>query len=163
MSLETLRNKIRTSIWGRRLGLAAGSSSGMEYLVGPHGIQSPHGSVYEVQAATSDTTATNITAYGLTTVDTSTDDGWLLDPPIIGVTKTLYTGSTSTGIRTIKRMDSSFAIQSSGNSTGTTIVAQAGGLTLQLIGVSSALYAIVSRPTGFSSACSTEMAINGTT
>jgi hypothetical protein len=163
VSRETLRSKIRTSVHGRRLGLAQGSSAQIEYLVGPDGIQSPHGAVLEVQAATSDTTATNITAYGLTTVDTSTDDTWLLDPPIVGVSKLLYTGSTSTGIRTIKRSDSSFALRTSANSTTTTIVAQGGGLFLQLIGVSSAIYAIVSRPTGFSSACSTEMALNGTT
>jgi hypothetical protein len=157
MSRETLRNTIKTSVHGRRLGLTAGSSANMEYIVGPDGIQSPHGAVYEVQAATSDTTGTNITGYGLTTVDTSTDDTWLLDPPIVGVTKTLYTGSTSTGIRTIKRMDNSFAIRTTGNSTTTTIVAQAGGITIQLIGVSSAIYGLVS--TGGS----TEIAMNATT
>lgn len=153
---------IKTSIHGRRLGL---SSSG--YLTSEDGktkgIDFQHGVVNRIQAATSDTTGTNIVAYGMTSVDTSTDDTWLLDAPIVGVEKILYTGSTSTGIRTIKRTDDSFAIQSSANSTGTTIVAQGGGLVLKLLGVSSALYAVVSRPTGFSSAASTEMAINGTT
>jgi hypothetical protein len=163
MSRETLRNNILTSVHGRRLGLSRGSSANMEYLVGPDGIRSPHGAVYEVQAATSDTTGTNITAYGFQTVDSTTDDGWLLDPPIVGVTKILYTGSTSTGIRTIKRMDNTFAIQSSANSTGTTIIAQGGGLSLTLIGISTALYGVLSRGVGFSSAASTEMAINGTT
>jgi hypothetical protein len=163
MSRQTLRNTIRTSIHGTRLGLTQGSSANMEYIVGPDGFKSPHGAVYEVQAATSDTTGTNITAYGITSVDTTTDDTWLLDPPIVGVTKTIYTGSTSTGIRTIKRADNTFAIQSSANSTITTIIAQGGGLILQLVGVTSALYGITARPTGFSSACSTEMAINGTT
>lgn len=157
MSRETLRNTIRTSIHGRRIGLTAGSSANMEYIVGPDGFQSPHGAVYEVQAATSDTTDTNITAYGLTTVDTSTDDTWLLDPPITGVTKILYTGSTSTGIRTIKRMDSSFAIRTTASSTITTIAAQGGGMSLVLIGISSAIYGLIS------TAASTELALNGTT
>ena len=152
LSLETIRSQALTSIHGRRLGLNINDA-----LVGPVGMVLP------ITDATSATTATNITGYGWTTVDTSTDDGWLLDNPIPGMTKVIYTGSTSTGIRTIKRKDNTFAIQSSANSTGTTIVAQGGGLTLTLFGVSSALYAVVSRPTGFSSACSTEMAINGTT
>lgn len=151
-TLATARNQIITSIYGRRLGLDKN-----EMLTGFQAVINP------IVDATSDTTGTNITGYGVTTFDTSTDDGWLLENPIPGVMKFLYTGSTSTGIRTIKRKDNTFAIQSSGNSTGTTIVAQGGGLMLQLLGVSSALYAVVGRPTGFSSACSTEMAINGTT
>ena len=83
--------------------------------------------------------------------------------PVKGAFKYIFTGSTSTGIRTILRQDNSFAIQTSANSTGTTIVAQGGGLMLTLFGLTSALYAVVSRGVGFSSACSTEMAINGTT
>jgi len=151
-SIETLRNEIVTSLHGRRLGL---DSAGR--LIGHQGLRIP-----EVDA-TSDTTGTNIAGYGWTNVDTTTDDTWLLDAPVKGAFKYIYTGSTSTGIRTIKRADNSFAIRTSANSTGTTIVAQGGGLLLTLFGLTSALYAVVSRPTGFSSACSTEMAINGTT
>jgi hypothetical protein len=151
-SINELRNLIQTSIFGRRLGLDKN-----DQLIGHTGLREP------VTAATSDTTGTTISGYGWTSVDTSTDDTWLLAAPVPGAYKYLYTGSTSTGIRTIKRADATFAIQSSGNSTGTTIVAQGGGLTLQLFGISTALYAVVSRPTGFTSACSTEMAINGTT
>jgi hypothetical protein len=150
---------VLTSIHGRRVGL---SSSG--YLAGSAlGLDMLHGAITSPTAATSDTTGTTITAYGLTTVDTSTDDTWLLAAPIPGVRKILYTGSTSTGIRTIKRENATFAIRSSASSTLTTIVAQGGGLTLELIGISSAIYGILNRPTGLSSACSTEMAINGTT
>lgn len=159
LSLTTIRNSIVTSIFGRRLGIAKAVSSdaNSEFLIGMNGMRVP------ITDATSDTTGTNITGYGITTVDTTTDDTWLLDNPIAGIEKTIYTGSTSTGIRTIYRKDNTFAISSSANSTGTTIIAQGGGLTLRLLGISSAIYAVVSRPTGFSSACSTEMAINGTT
>ena len=146
----------KTSIHGRRLAL---SSSG--YLTGDDnqtkGIDFLHGVVNRIQEATSDTTGTDIVAYGLTSVDSTTDDTWLLDPPIIGVKKILYFGSTSTGIRTIKRQDSSFAIRTSAASTLTTIVTQAGGHTLELIGVTSAIYGIVSK------IASTEIAFNGTT
>lgn len=154
--------EIVTSIHGRRLGISSSgylTSQGGQTL----GVDFLHGAITSPTAATSDTTGTNITAYGLTTVDTSTDDTWLLDAPIPGVRKILYTGSTSTGIRTIKRANATFAIRSSASSTLTTIIAQGGGLTLELIGVSSAIYGILGRPTGFSSACSTEMALNGTT
>lgn len=151
-SIETLRNEAVTTIYGRRLGLDSGGR-----LIGHEGLRIP------VVDATSDTTGTAITGHGFTQVDTSTDDTWLLAPPVRGAFKYIYTGSTSTGIRTIMRNAATFVIQSSANSTGTTIVAQAGGLLLTLFGVASSIYAVVSRPTGFSSACSTEMAINGTT
>lgn len=151
-SINQLRNEIITSIHGRRLGLDTAGR-----LIGHEDIRIP------ITDATSDTTGTNIAGYGWTTVDTTTDDTWLLSAPVRGSFKYIYTGSTSTGIRTIKRADATFAIRSSANSTGTTIVAQGGGLMLTLFGVTSAIYAVVNRPTGFSSACSTEMAINGTT
>ncbi len=153
-------HKATTNLYGRRFGLQAlssgqtGAARGpVDFLVGGKlgGVR------HEVQAATSDTTGTNITGWGVTTVDTTTNDGWLLDNPIAGVEKVIHTGSTSTGIRTIKRKDSTFAIQTSANSSSVTIAAQGGGLTLTLIGISSALYGIKSRP------ASTELDINVTT
>ena len=152
LTINTLRNLGITNIHGRRLSLDQN-----ELVVGTNGDRIPH------DDATSDTTGTNISGYGWTNVDTSTDDTWLLSNPIPGAFKYIYTGTTSTGIRTIKRKDNTFAIRSSANSTATTIIAQGGGILLTLFGLTSALYAIVGRPTGFSSACSTEMAINGTT
>lgn len=152
LSIETLRNASVTNLYGRRLGLDINGQ-----IVGTVGSRIP------TSDATSASTATTIAGYGWTNVDTTTDDTWLLDNPKPGAFKYLYTGSTSTGIRTIMRKDNTFAIRTSANSTGTTIVAQAGGLLLTLFGITSAIYAVVGRPTGFSSACSTEMAINGTT
>jgi hypothetical protein len=152
LNIETLRNLAVTTIYGRRLGIDVAGR-----LVGHEGLRIP------TKDATSDTTGTALDGYGWSNVDTTTDDTWLLSAPVPGAFKYIYTGSTSTGIRTIKRADATFAIQTSANSTGTTIVAQGGALLLTLFGLSSALYGVVSRPTGFSSACSTEMAINGTT
>ena len=152
LSIETLRNASVTNLYGRRLGLDINGQ-----IVGTVGSRIP------TSDATSASTATTIAGYGWTNVDTTTDDTWLMDNPKPGAFKYLYTGSTSTGIRTIMRKDNTFAIRTSANSTGTTIVAQAGGLLLTLFGITSAIYAVVGRPTGFSSACSTEMAINGTT
>ena len=152
--------KPTTSLYGRRFGLQALSSAQtgarripVDFLVGDNmgGVR------HELQAATSDTTGTNITGWGITVVDTSTNDTWLLDNPIAGVKKILYTGSTSTGIRTIMRKDATFAIRTSAASTLTTIVAQAGGKIIELLGISSAIYALGA--TGGS----TEWALNGTT
>lgn len=152
LNIETLRNLAITPIYGRRLGLDVAGR-----LIGHEGLRIP------TKDATSDTTGTTIDGYGWSNVDTTTDDTWLLAAPVPGAFKYIWTGSTSTGIRTIKRADATFAIQTSASSTNTTIVAQGGGLLLTLFGLSSALYGVVSRPTGFSSACSTEMALNGTT
>jgi len=138
--------KPTTSLYGRRFGLQALSSAQtgaqripVDFLVGANfgGLRQ------EVQAATSDTTGTNIRGWGITTVDTTTDDTWLLDNPIAGVEKLLYTGSTSTGIRTIIRKDSTFAIRSSANSTNIGLIAQGGGIMIGLMGISSAIYALM--------------------
>ena len=158
-TLEQVRDGIKTSVHGRRLGLKQLVSTDLnsEAIVGPAAQQFP------LVDATSDTTGTVITGYGHTNVDTSTNDTWLLAAPIPGVRKSFYTGSTSTGIRTVIREAATFTIQTSGNSTAVGFIAQAGGLFLELIGITSTLYGVVSRPTGFSSACSTELALTATT
>lgn len=158
-TIDTIRKSIVTSLFGRRFGIVRPviGDTDSEHLGGIQGVN------LSITDATSDTTGTPISCYGVTVVDTSTDDGWTLNPPRAGILKTIFTGSTSTGIRTIKRADATFAINTSASSTNTTIVAQAGGLILQLLGISSTAYVVVSRPTGMSSACSTEMAFNGTT
>lgn len=150
-TLDALRNEIVTSIWGRRIGLDKDG-----FVIGQTDYRLP------VTNATSDTTGTVIPGYGWTSVDTTTNDTWLLGPPVVGAFKYLYTGSTSTGIRTVTRNAATFAIRSSANSTAVGFIAQGGGLLLTLFGVSSAIYGVVSRPTGFSSACSTELALNVT-
>lgn len=153
LSLTTIRNGILTSLFGRRIGLKSlvASDANSEGLVGFAGSQFP------ITDATSDTTGTNITGYGITTVDTTTNDTWLLDAPIQGVEKTLYFGSTSTGIRTVMRGAATFTIRTTAESTNTTIVVQAGGQTIRLLGITSTLYGILSKP------ASTEHAFNGTT
>lgn len=158
-TLEQVRDGIKTSVHGRRLGLKQLVSNDLnsEGLVGPATQQFP------ITDATSDTTATVITGYGLTSIDTTTNDTWLLAAPIPGVRKSFYTGSTSTGIRTVLREAATFTIRSSANSTAVGFVAQGGGLFMELIGITSTLYGVVSRPTGFSSACSTELALVTTT
>lgn len=149
-TLEQIRNQIRTSIYGRRLGL-----DDNQQLVGVKGTRIP------VNAATTATTAITITGDGFWTVDTTTNTGWLLGQPVVGGFLYLNTGATSTGIRTITTVSTNWTIVSSANSTGTIITAQGGGITLTLFGITSAQYAIVNRGPGglASSAVSTELAI----
>ena len=145
VNVNTLRNDIVTSIHGRRLGFDK-----RDQLVGSQGMRLP------VVDATSDTTGTNILGYGITHVETSTNDTWLLDAPVVGAFKRILFGSTSTGIHTVMRTDNSFDIVTSANSTSTTIVAQGMGM-LTLFGLTSALYNVVDE---FKS---TNLALNGTT
>lgn len=149
LTLEQVRNTIITSIFGRRLGLDIN-----QQLVGVNGLRHP------INAATSDTTATAISASGFWTVDTTTDDGWTGSAPIVGGRLEIMTVSTSTGIRTIT-MPSGTLIQSSANSTGSIITCQGGGQTLGLIGLTTALYGILYKGANSlaSSAVSTNMAI----
>lgn len=146
LTIATIANEMQTSIHGRKLGVDRYGN-----VIGPAGYRTA------VTLATSDTTGTVLPSYGFVSVDSTTDDTWLLGPPVRGALLTIYTGSTSTGIRTIKRNASTFAIRTSAASTNTTIVAQAGGKTIDLFGLTTAIYALVQLPG------STEIALNGTT
>jgi len=86
-TLDTLRNKIKTSIHGRRLGL---DTEG--FLVGPSGLRT------ESIAATSGTTGTALTNHGLTTFTMSTGAAktYTLAAPVAGCQKELVVTSSST-------------------------------------------------------------------
>lgn len=153
LTVTTLRNQGVTSIHGRRLMLDRA-----DRLVGPRGLREGY------DDATSDTTGTLIPGDGITVVDTTTNDTWLLDNPIPGAYKHIYTGTTSTGIRTIIRKDNSFAIRTSASNAQVKIDAQAGGLWLTMFGLSTTAYALVGRPGGLpgSSLGSTELTLSPT-
>lgn len=157
---NTIRNSAATSLYGRRLGLMLPN----DILQGASDIRRP------IVAATSDTTAALIPGYGFNTVDTTTDDGWMLGPPVPGCKCELFTATTSTGTRTITMgstigtgaATTNWAIMSSAGAAYNTITIKGGGQYLELVGLSSALYGIVTRGTGgiASSAVSTEMVIS---
>lgn len=131
-TLAQLRNSILTSVHGRRLGLDIN-----EYLTGVKGVQKP------VTQATSDTTGTNIPAYGVGVVVTSTDDTWKLDNPHDGAEVTLMTGSSSTGIHSIN-LNGSVAYSSIGIA-GSTVVLTGAGAALTLRALTTAIWAVVGR------------------
>lgn len=90
-------NKYVTSLYGRRFGLQrlttaiAGISKAAELLVGPEAIR--------MGTSTADTTATNLTAYGVHVISSAISSGvYTIDPPIPGVQVTLSfqtTGATN--------------------------------------------------------------------
>lgn len=132
VSLESLRNKILTSIKGRRLGIDAN-----ECLVGPKHMKKA------ITGATSDTTGTALPNYGYVSVVTTTDDTWTLTDPYHGAEVTLMTGSSSTGIHTVS-MGNSVAYSTNGIA-GANVVLTGAGAAMSLLGISTAIWQVTSR------------------
>lgn len=132
LSLDGLRNLIQTSIFGRRVGLDAN-----EFMIGPKGLRGAG------TFATSDTTGTAIPNYGFHSVETTTDDTWLLQAPVPGCMVTLYTVSTSTGVRTIQPQ--SATIVTTIGTAGSTIILTERGAMIQLFGNSTSQWVVTAR------------------
>ena len=147
-TLETIRNSIITSIFGRRLGLDNNS-----FLSGPKDIK------HVVTDLTSASTATAIPNHGVTNVTatslaTSAAGGvFAIDYPQPGVVTTICNvnantsaGSPGSTAMTFVRRDTTFNIVSSEYSTGVAINL-ATGCAIQLTGLSTALYQVTARGT----------------
>lgn len=131
-SLEQLRNLVRTSIHGRRLGLDP-----TDFLVGPKGMRVP------VHNATSDTTGTAIPNHGIATVVTTTNDVWTLEAPVPGCEVKIMTGSSSTGNHAV--VPTNATIISTNGVAGSTITLQGNGAHISLVGLSTSQWAVMSR------------------
>ena len=132
LSLETIRDRIRTSIHGRRLGL-----DGNDQIAGVKGMTRP------VTDATSDTTGTALPNYGIVSVVTTTDDTWTLSAPYIGSEVTLMTGSSSTGVHTIT-MEAGTVIYSTNGIAGANVLLAGAGAAVSLVGVTTARWNVTS-------------------
>lgn len=132
ITLEGLRNIIKTNLFGRRLGLDVNDA-----LTGMQGIRLP------VLAATSDTTATPIPNNGFVSVETTTDDTWTLAAPVPGCSVTLFCATTSTGIRTVTPTNAT--VNSTLGTLGTTISLSGCGASITLLGLTTGLWAQVAR------------------
>lgn len=134
-------NKIITSIYGRRLGLQpmstaeTGGPVPLEFLVGPDAMKQG--------ISTAPTTATAESAVGITNLigtSVASTPVFTIAPPIPGVPKTINFGSTDSAL--YLKMTSGCAI--SGTSlatTGCTVIRSSGGGAVELIGLTTALYA----------------------
>ena len=131
LTLEALRNQITTSIFGRKLGLDRNE------------LLNVKGTRMAVNEATSDTTGTAIPSNGYCSVETTTNDGWTLAAPSVGATVSLFTISTSTGIRVITPTNAT--VITSAGTAGTTIGLYGYGGSCTLVGVSTAAWAVLAR------------------
>lgn len=137
-------NSILTSIYGRRLGLqplSTGQSGGtkgpLEFLAGPDEIR--------LGVTTSETTSTPLDASGvsyLVGTSAASTPVYSISPPIPGVRKTVFFGSTDSALYLKNSSGCSFAGTSLGN-TGATVIRSSGGGSVSLVGVSTALYAVL--------------------
>lgn len=132
LTLETIRNRILTSIHGRRLGLDRN-----EQIAGIKGMTRP------VTDATSDTTGTDLPNYGILSVVTTTDDTWRLTAPYVGAEVTVMTGSSSTGVHTVA-MAAGTVIRSTNGIAGANVVLAGPGAAVNLAGITTALWAVTS-------------------
>jgi len=130
LSLELLRNRIRTSLYGRRLGLGNNDD-----LIGLRNVTLPRVS------GTSDTTGTALPNHGLVSVVTTTNDTWTLADPYPGAQVTLMTGSSSTGIHSIN-LNNSVAYSTVGIA-GSTVVLTGHGAAITLVGLSTAIWQVI--------------------
>lgn len=131
-TLEELRNEKMISVHGRKLAL---DKSG--FIVGPTGRRQA------ITSATSATTGTNLPNYGLCSVVTTTNDTWVLTDPVEGCVVNIKTGSTSTGVHTITCDNAT--VLSSVSSTGPGVTLTGGGAGIELVGLTTALWAVQSR------------------
>lgn len=131
LSIEGLRDKILTSIRGRRLGLDKD-----DFLVGVKGTRVP------VTNATSDTTATALLNHGFQTVVSTTNDTWTLTDPVPGMTTRIAVGSSSTGLHSI--VPAAATIISSNGSAGSSIILSGPGAFIELMGASTGQWIVSS-------------------
>lgn len=136
-SLASIRDKIQTSLHGRRIGLTPESSANATYLAGPAGLVQP------IVAATSDTTGTNLKPYGTVTLHSSAGDTYILDdPPYAGITMNFIVTSTGTNTITVTSTGSNFRTTSGSSWISADFNAQ--GEALQVVSLSTALWGVVS-------------------
>lgn len=138
LSLDTLRSKIITSLFGRRLGFDVD-----QFLVGTKQVRQ------QIHDATSDTTGTNIPNHGFASVESTTDDTWKLTDPVPGCQVTLFTQTTSTGVRTVSPV--SAVIVTTAGAAGSTISMSERGAYITLMGVTTGIWKEIARSS--SAAC----------
>lgn len=132
-------NKIITSIYGRRLGLQpmstveTGGPGPLEFLVGPDGLKQG--------VSTAPSTATAEGASGITLLvgtSVASTPVFTLAPPIPGVKKVINFSSTDSAL--YLKMSSGVSIVGTSLGSSATVIRSSGGGTVQLIGLTTALY-----------------------
>lgn len=123
------RSRVRTTIYGDRLGLDDDGA-----LIGPFDIKKAISSL--------GSTATNLAAHGMSYLNAAAASTYVLDPPIPGVEKWLFQTSNGTSHNIITGT-SNIKIHSTLGSSQQRICLQSTGDYARLIGVTTAIWALL--------------------
>jgi hypothetical protein len=137
-------SSILTSIYGRRLGLqnlstgqTGGTKGPIEVLVGPEDLR--------IGVTTNESTGTPMNAVGvsyLVGTSAASTPVFTLSPPIRGLRKNIFFGSTDSALYVKNSAGCSFAGTSLGN-TGMTVIRSSAGGNVELIGLTTALFGVL--------------------
>lgn len=105
-SLEGLRSQMLVSIFGRRMGLAAGNAiqTQAEYLVGPRALREQVQGVSSGSTIVTTAVATPLVPYGVSLIGASAASattGYTLSAPVPGVRKILFVPTTGYAVVTV--------------------------------------------------------------
>ena len=141
VDLEGIRRTYVKSLYGRRFGM-----DDKDFLVGPRGLRNPiFGLAGNTSSVASSLQSTDVANYGVTVFGSSLiglSTGYGLNAPEPGISK--YLVSLTTAYTAITCDTGSF-IMTSANSTGQVLVFEK-GLTVELMGISTSLWALVNNP-----------------
>lgn len=143
-SLNGLRNQILTSIFGRRLGL---DSNG--FILGPNDFRTQVEGVSSAGSTiVSTAVATSLSNYGISLVGAtaaSATTAYVLSAPQPGVYKTIF--CPTSGYAVIVTSGANICSTGNAGSTQTTITFAGKGNSVQLIGLTTALWGVIGGPT----------------
>jgi len=133
-----------TSLFGRRIGLQTLSSAqsggtrtpAPEYIVGPEDIRK--------SVTTAETTSSNLYPAGISFLTTAQSSGvYTIDPPVPGIEKFIFFGTSGTNPIYVKSANSE-TFQSSNGTSFTVISSSQGAIyALELIGMTTSIWAIL--------------------
>ena len=159
-SLNGLREQITKSIHGRLLGFCqgnAGTTSPHEFIVGPKDIRVQVSGMSSAGSTITSTSVTNnIDPFGITLVGAtgaSATTAYTLAAPIPGVRKVLFNATTGSVTFLTTGTGGAAFICSSASVTSThgSITLNGKGCAAELLGLTTALWGVLSPPGGFSS------------
>ena len=147
-------NKILTSLYGRRLGLqrmstaeSGGSRGAKEYLVGPEYLRQ--------ETSTAESTATNLHPFGVSNIpgtSAASSAVYTIDPPVPGVRKTIVNDGTN-GPVFLKTANGETMRSTLGTSHTTVKISSVGGA-FDMVGLTTAIWALIGVTSGTSSQAS---------
>lgn len=141
------RDKIMTSLWGRRFGLQlmstvqTGGAAPTDLLIGPEALREG--------VSTAETTASAIRPFGVSFLNgtsAASSSVYVLDPPIPGVRKTVVFSSANTP--QYLRTKNGETFRTSADSTIATVISSTlTGATVELIGLTTSIWGLLTNGT----------------